>query len=80
MVWTRLQSKNFTHYVGHEMWDQLEKRLSVHSNFVILIPKKSSLAHRASDGQNPLAPGYQTWLSLQAAPVKLNLVPPQSNI
>ena len=26
-----------------------------YSNFVILIPKKTSLAHRASDGQNPLA-------------------------
>ena len=26
-----------------------------YSNFVILIPKKTTLAHRASDGQNPLA-------------------------
>ena len=38
-----------------------------YSNFVILVPKKTSLAHRASDGQNPLArsqnpvaPDYRT--------------------
>ena len=34
--------------------------------FLILIPKKTLLARWASDGQNPLALGYQTQLSLHA--------------
>ena len=43
-----------------------------YSNFVILIPKKTSLAHRASDGQNPLArsenlvaPDYRTRICMK---------------
>ena len=57
---------------SHKSTWKLNKSMS-YSNFVSSIPKTTSLAHQASDGQNPparsqnpLASGYQTRLSLHA--------------